>query len=293
MSDAKPLSRRVRLGTGLNYHLIEWGHDDPSLEHTVLLIHGFLDFAWGWEEAVNAGLRGRYHVVALDLRGHGDTDPVGAGGYYHFFDYLADVDAVARHVARKRLSLVGHSMGGSVASYFTGAFPDRIHRLAVLEGLGPPAESLDGVPDRISRWLAGWERARQQPPRAMASLDEAAARLCKHDPRLDPTLARRLAELGTTVDADGKRRFKHDPLHLTSGPYPFLLGVAETLWRRITCPVLLVDAEQTEFKSFSEEHLRRATCFRDARRATIDNAGHMMQRHQPHELARQLVEFLG
>lgn len=289
----EPRSRRVLLGTGLRYHLLEWGHDDPSLTHTVVLVHGFLDFAWGWEALVQAGLAGRYHVVALDLRGHGDTDRVGAGGYYHFFDYLADLDEVVRHVARERVSLVGHSMGGSVTAYFTGTFPDRVHRLALLEGLGAHAEPLSAVPGRIERWLTACRRVREAPPRTMASLTEAADRLCRHDPHLPKDRALRLAELGTSTDTDGRRSFKHDPLHLTSGPYPFLLEAAEALWRRTTCPVLLVDADQSEFQAFADEIARRAACFPDARRALLRDAGHMMQRHQPEALARLLIEFLG
>src|SRR4051812_19362021 len=107
-----PASRKVQLGTGLSYHLLEW---DGGGDHTVILLHGFLDNAWGWQAAVDAGLGDGLHVVAPDLRGHGDSDWIGAGGYYHFPDYLADLHDLITQVGRARVSLVGHSMGGSVA----------------------------------------------------------------------------------------------------------------------------------------------------------------------------------
>src|SRR5207245_10840794 len=123
-------------------------------------------------------------------------------------DYLADsradVHARAQKVGRTRVSIVGHSMGGSVASYYAGSFPSRIHRLALLEGLGPPAQSPPG-PERVVAWLNGWERVRATPPRSYASVEEAAARLREHDRLLDAALSRELAEHGTVEAADGRR----------------------------------------------------------------------------------------
>ena len=109
----EPQSRRMSLSTGLRYHFLEWGGDDPTLDHTVVLIHGFLDLSWTWEAVAAAGLAGKYHLVAPDLRGHGDSDRVGAGGYYHFMDYLADLQDLIDQVGRKHVSLVGHSPRGS------------------------------------------------------------------------------------------------------------------------------------------------------------------------------------
>jgi pimeloyl-ACP methyl ester carboxylesterase len=289
--DATPAGREVALGTGLTYHVLEWGGDRPDLDHTVVLLHGFLDLAWGWVATVRAGLAGRFHVVAPDLRGHGDSDRIGPGGYYHFADYLADVDELVRQVGRARLSLVGHSMGGSIAAYFAGTFPERIHRLALLEGLGPP-EAEGTLPARVRTWLDAWRGIRARPPRSYASVDEAAARLRANDALLAPDLALELAEHGTRVTADGRFQFKHDPLHTTPGPTPFRLAQAEEFWRGITCPVLLVDGESSVFRHAGEQAERRMQMFHGAERATLPGAGHMMQRHQPALLAALLAEFL-
>jgi pimeloyl-ACP methyl ester carboxylesterase len=231
-------------------------------------------------------------VVAPDLRGHGDSDRVGAGGYYYFFDYLADLHELVEKTARARLSLVGHSMGGSVASYYAGAWPSRVAHLALLEGIGPP-ESVATGPERVIAWLAAWRRVRQGLGRSYATLDEAAARLRAHDPLLDEELARELAEHGTAAGADGRLRFKHDPLHVTPGPIGYSAEVAERFWSRITCPVLLVEGGASTFRLPPDEAARRERLFAHARRARLDGAGHMMQRHRPVELAALLVEFLG
>src|SRR5690242_11085102 len=91
-----PASRKLPLATGLSYHLLEWGEGD----HTVVLIHGFLDNAWGWQPMVDAGLAAGLHVVAPDMRGHGDSDWIGPGGYYHFADYLADLHELIDHIGQ-------------------------------------------------------------------------------------------------------------------------------------------------------------------------------------------------
>jgi pimeloyl-ACP methyl ester carboxylesterase len=283
-----PTSRTVQLGTGLRTHYLEW--DAPG-DHTLLLIHGFLDFAWTWEPLVAAGISERFHVIAPDLRGHGDSDRVGAGGYYHFPDYLADVAELIEKTARARLSIVGHSMGGSVAAYYTGTYPSRVHRLALLEGTGPPDMPPIG-PERIAGWLESWKRVRETPSRSFASIEEAAARLRQWDALLDADLARQLAARGTVAGPDGRVRFKHDPVHATTGPFGFQVEWAMRFWRKITCPVLLVDGGASSFRHPPAEAERRAGAFVDVRRMVLDGAGHMMQRHRPVQLARALLDFL-
>ncbi|MDB4964736.1 MAG: alpha/beta hydrolase fold protein [Myxococcales bacterium] len=284
-----PASRKLLLGTGLSYHLLEW---DGGGDHTVILLHGFLDNAWGWEPVVDAGLAAGFHIVAPDLRGHGDSDWLGAGGYYHFPDYLADVHELVSLVGRGRVSLVGHSMGGSVASYYAGSFPTRVHKLALLEGLGPP-ESGGSMPERIAIWLAAWKKVRERSPKSYATVEEAAGAIAAHDPLVTPEVARFLAEKGTTTALGGRVRFKHDPLHATPGPYGFSFATASQFWSRVRCPTLLVDGAQSVFRHAADEAARRAACFADPpRTATIEGAGHMMQRHQPARVAAVLRSFL-
>lgn len=285
------LSTRLQLSTGLTYHLLEWGAEDPARDHTVILLHGFLDFSRGWVETVEAGLGERLHVIAPDLRGHGDSDRVGAGGYYHFFDYLADLDALVQARGRARVSLVGHSMGGSVAAYFSGTFPSRIHKLALLEGIGPPEMGEIG-PERTRAFVDGWRRVRERGQHSFADVEEAAARLIAHDALLETPLAIELARAGTVRGADGRLRFKHDPLHATVGPYAFSVEIAQRFWRNIVCPVLLVEGDRSDFRLAPEDIERRRAAFTHARRATLAGAGHMMQRHQPAALAGLLLEFL-
>lgn len=214
---------------------------------------------------------------------------MGPGGYYHFFDYLADVDDLVPRVARKRLVVVGHSMGGSVASHWAGTRPDRIAALALLEGLGPPDQPTDGLAARTAQWIDTWKTARGK-SKPMPSIADAAARLRKHDHLLREDLALRLAEAGTRNTDDGFV-WKHDPLHLTMGPYPFRRDNAEQYWRRITCPVLVVDGEETRLNLPHAERELRRKALANHRYVTLPGAAHMMQRHQPAKLAELLVDL--
>jgi pimeloyl-ACP methyl ester carboxylesterase len=283
-------ARRIPLATGLSYSVLEWTADEAALDHPVILIHGFLDNAWGWYHAVQAGLEGRYHLVCPDMRGHGDSDRVGPGGYYYFFDYVADLAGLIDELGADKVSLVGHSMGGSVASYFAGTFPERVHRLALLEGLGPP-QGAAKAPDKVKIWIASWRRAVMKEPRTYASVSEAAARLRKNDTFLTEERALFLAEHGTRA-VTGGFQFKHDPLHLTLGPYPYRTAIAAEFWRRIQCPVLLVDGEKSSFAARSDEYQDRIACFDSPELAVIPDAGHMLMRHNPEAVAKVLSNFL-
>lgn len=285
-----PTSRHVKLATGLDYHLLEW--DQAKSDHTVVLVHGYLDLAWGWAPTVRAGLAERYHVIAPDMRGHGDSDRVGPGGYYYFLDYVADLASLIDQVGRETVSLVGHSMGGSVTSYFVGTYPERVHRLAIMEGLGPP-ETETAVPDRVKYWVSAWKRVTTRTRTGYATVSAAAERLRKHDALLGEELALELAEHGTRQEADGLRYFKHDPLHMTMGPYPYSVAMAQSFWERISCPVLFVEGSESSLRHSPAEQSRRMSSFKDIRTATLEGAAHMMQRHRPAELATLLRDFLG
>ncbi|MCE9571649.1 MAG: alpha/beta hydrolase [Deltaproteobacteria bacterium] len=282
-----PRSRRLALPTGLTYRVLEWGADQLD---TIVLVHGFLDLGYGWEE-VAAKLADRYRVIAPDLRGHGDSDWIGAGGYYHFFDYVADLDAVIARTARGRLTMVGHSMGGNVVSYWCGMRAARVHAAVLVEGLGPP-EAHVSLPERTAQWVHGWAQARLRVPRLMSGPGEAVGRLRANDPHLTDERAHRLVEVGT-VAVPGGLTWKHDPLHLTAGPYLYRRDVAAQFWAKIHAPVLVVDGAESRLRIPDAEATARMASFKDARRVMVAGAGHAVQRHDPEKLAALIAAHAG
>lgn len=266
----------------LRHHLLEWGGGD----RVVLLLHGFLEQAHVWElvapRLADAGL----HVYALDWRGHGDSAWIGAGGYYHFADYVADLDGIVRALGG-RAALVAHSMGGNAAVLYAGTRPEAVAALVSIEGLGPPGADPGDAPERHAQWLQDLERVAARPRPAFA-LAEGLARLRERYPRMSAAALALLVEHGTRVAGDG-RVWKFDPLHQTRSPQPYYAAQARAFWRRVACPVLYVEGDASWVRLADLDE--RLAALR-AVRVTIPGSGHHPHLEQPQALAEVLVEFL-
>jgi pimeloyl-ACP methyl ester carboxylesterase len=281
-----PTSRTV-VANQLRHHVLEW---DGGGRTTVLCVHGFLDLAWAFHQVAPAMAAEGYHVVAADLRGHGETERAKAGGYYHFMDYLLDLADLVDALARDRLALVGHSMGGLIATHYAGAFPSLVWRAVMMEGIRVTEVAAESMPARIADWIHGVRRARAHGDgKVYRSIEDAAARIRLHDPLCPEEEARFIAERGTRAAAGGFV-YLHDPLHLTRAPYAFRSDHARAFWQAIRCPVLLVDGALSE--RVPVDYPQRMAAFRDARRVVVEGAGHMMMRHRPAEVTRVILEFL-
>jgi len=217
----------------LRQHLLDWGGRGP----TVLLLHGFLEHAHAWDFVAPRLVDAGFAVLALDWRGHGDTQWIGAGGYYHFPDYAADLAAIVRALGR-RVALIGHSMGAGGAVLYAGTEPARVTALACIDALGPPDMQAEDVPNRYVAWLADLEKAAAR-ERPRVTLAEATARIRERFPHFPDAAAAHLALHGTRPE-NGLRVWKFDPLHQTTAPTPYYVAQARPFWARIACPVLYV-----------------------------------------------------
>jgi pimeloyl-ACP methyl ester carboxylesterase len=229
-----------------------------------------------------------FRVAALDWRGHGDSDWVGAGGYYHFADYAADLADVVRALGG-RVALVGHSMGANAALQYAGTEPARVTHLVCVDALGPPDMGDETAPRRFADWIAQLERLPARPPRR-PTLEEATARLAERFPRFPPAAARHMARHGTRP-AGPVREWKFDPLHQTLAPQPYTTRRARAFWERITCPVLYVDGAETPFRLSDSDLAERLTILR-AMRHTMPDTGHHPHLECPEALAEVLIAFL-
>jgi pimeloyl-ACP methyl ester carboxylesterase len=269
---------------GLDLHVLTWGDEAKD---KVLLLHGFQDGAWSWDLVAPHLVEAGYCVIAPDLRGFGASAWVPAGGYYHFPDYVFDVAELADALAPEPFFLVGHSMGENVATMYASTFPERVKKLALLEGVGPPAMPESMTVDRVRLWIDGVRKSREKEEKVM-SFDEAVRRLSIGHPAVSPEIIRRRAEQLTRKSGDGVV-WTFDPLHRTRSPIAFSVDRWRAHATRVACPTLTVGGGHTGFHP--EDEGDRIALFPHVRSAEIEDAGHMMHWTKPHEVAQLLVQF--
>ena len=285
--------RFFRSGT-LRIHFRDWGNADAP---PLILVHGLRDHSHSFDDLAR-GLLDRFHVFALDLRGHGDSETT---PYYSFGHFVMDLRNMVRALRLERPILIGHSMGGEVVAHYCGCFPDVPSRAVIIEGLGPPPADMD---EEVQWTIDGFgriDRAFIGPP-GLKDLDAAYARLRERNPRLPEAKARELALLGTRAREDGMLEWKFDAMLTTmSLTGPFQLEYSMALWQRISAPTLIIHGSASgEFWRSkpgaiyldADDLARRLACFRDHRFLEIAGAGHMVHFDRPRELVTAIREFL-
>jgi pimeloyl-ACP methyl ester carboxylesterase len=276
---------------GLPIHCLEWG--EPAGEPLVL-VHGYLDLAQSWSPFVTSlqnALGESLWIIAPDCRGHGDSGRVGAGGYYYFPDYVLDLDRVVRALGATQFKLIGHSMGGTISFLYAGTFPKRVSRLVLIEGIGPPGMKFSDAPLRMEKWITEMNERGRRHFREYTSVEAGASQLQHTNPRLNAPLALDLAHAGMKQNDKGKWVWKFDPLHRTAAPQPFYTKQALEFFRRIECPVLIVEGKASRQTRRTDRQARH-DAIRNHRHVVIDHAGHMVHQDNPVELAQAIVNFL-
>jgi pimeloyl-ACP methyl ester carboxylesterase len=283
------MGRVVRVN-GLELNLLEWA---PSTSHeaTAILLHGFLDVGASWDLVGPALAEAGLLVFAPDLRGFGDSAHVPEGGYYHFPDYVFDLADLVDALHASPLYLVGHSMGGTIATLYAGTFPEKVAKLALLEGTGPLDNAPDVAPVRMRRWIDDVRalRARGTRARSAGKHDEARRRLAGGHPRVDPrVLEDRLKHLVRRGEGD-ELVWRNDDMHKTTAPVPFFASVYRAFAAQTACPTLWVSGGDSGMHTPDEEE--RLAAIRSLTRVEIAGAGHMMHWTKPREVAEALVAF--
>jgi len=147
-----------------------WG--DPQLPR-LLALHGWLDNAASFDRLAPL-LCGHFHIVAIDLPGHGRSGHRPPGTWYHYVDYLGDALAAADALGWTQFGLLGHSLGGAVASMLAAACPQRIERLFLIEALGPLTAEVEQTLSLLQRAISQRHGLPAKALRVYASEAEAA-----------------------------------------------------------------------------------------------------------------------
>lgn len=276
-------SEEALVANGLRHHVIRWGKRPVD----VVLCHGFLDIAWSFDALAKVLVEAGHGVASFDWRGHGETDWIGQGGYYHFPDYVLDLDELLPQLSDGPVHLVGHSMGGSVSAMYAAARSEKLRSLALVEGIGPPEMEPRDPATRLRAWLDGVPKARRKNSRPIDNMEHALKRMRVQNPDLGDELGMFLASK-STKKVDGGLQWTFDPLHKTWAPRPFQAAMFAELLEAIEVPTLVV-AGQHGLRLADEDE--RVAKIKDQRFVEIPGVGHMIHWFEPETLGSQLARF--
>ncbi|MFI4976373.1 MAG: alpha/beta fold hydrolase [Caulobacterales bacterium] len=260
------ISQRLRL----NY--VDWGNPGAP---PLILVHGGQDHCRNWDW-VAADLRRDYHIIAPDLRGHGDS-AWSPSGEYGLQAYVYDLAQLIhqQHLAPARI--VAHSLGGNIALRYAGAFPETVVKLVSIEGLGPSPTQMQQraartAPERLRTWVSDKRGLAGRLPRRYGSIEEAFARMQAQNRHLTPDQARHLTLYGASQNEDGTYSWKFDNYARSSSPVDLAPKDLHELWGNIGCPILFVNGKESW--ASNPEKDGRMKYFKDARVVEFEGAGH-------------------
>ena len=261
-----------------------WG--DESLP-PLLALHGWLDNAATFD-ALAPLICTHFHIVAIDFPGHGRSGWRPAGTWYHYVDYISDVVAVAEKLGWKKFGVLGHSLGGTVASVFAACHPQFVDKLLLIEALGPIAAPVGESLDQLRRGI-NQRAAFEEKLRVFAREDDAVDVRSKVN-GLSRGAAMALVQRGLKT-VPGGFSWSSDPRLTLATPVRFTEEQILAVLRGIETPTLLVLA-QPEAPYLSREIMqRRVEHVRDIAVHRIDGSHHLhLENAAP--IARLIGEFL-
>jgi pimeloyl-ACP methyl ester carboxylesterase len=278
------VSQRLRL------HWVDWGNESAP---PLLLIHGGRDHARSWDW-VARDLRRHHHVIAPDLRGHGDS-AWAFGGMYAMVDFVLDIAQLLEGLRLFPMTIVGHSLGGAIALQYTSVYPERVHKVVAIEGLGPPPAMIERMRhvnpwQRMQTWIDEMRKLASRQPRRYPSIEAAAGRMREENAFLSEEQARHLTIHGVARNEDGTYSWKFDNYVRALSPYRFDVEEMRTLWSRISCPTLLIRGTESWASDPSKDG--RLSAFQNARVVNVEGAGHWVHHDRLPEFLRVVREFL-
>ena len=272
-----PHSRSRQVGA-LNLRYLDWGTEGLP---PMLFLHGGALTAHTWDLCC-LSLRQEYHCLALDQRGHGDSDWEPEADY-SIAAQREDIKGFADQLGLDRPILVGQSMGAINALAFAVHYPERLSALVMIDA-GP--EMRRPGSRRIREFVSEVAEA--------PSLDAIIERALAFNPRRDPNILRRSLMHNLRQTPEGGWSWKYDRRRFQNldreGHLAERRGLAEGL-ARVTCPVLVVRGGDSDV-FHEEDAVHLASRLPHGRRITIAEAGHTVQGDNPKALVAAIRAFL-
>ncbi|MFV0298731.1 MAG: alpha/beta fold hydrolase, partial [Hyphomicrobiaceae bacterium] len=287
IDDESGPTSRVFYSQRLRLHYVDWGnHGAPPL----LLVHGGRDHCRNWDWVARR-LRKDWHVIAPDLRGHGDSQ-WSKSANYSMAGYVYDLAQLIHQLKLAPVTIVGHSLGGAITVRYAGIYPENVKRFVAIEGLGrSPKSQADAASktmvEKMRSWIDEQREASGRLPRRYKSIEEAFARMQEQNKHLSKEQARHLTVHGVVQNEDCTYTWKFDYYVRVFLPYDMPQPDIEAVWRNISSPSLMVYGKESWASVPRSDG--RAAFFENATFVQLAGAGHWVH-HDQFETFMQLVE---
>ncbi|MEE4353167.1 MAG: alpha/beta hydrolase [Desulfatiglans sp.] len=262
---------------GLRMHYLDWGNPDKQ---PMLLLHGFSAHAHLWDSFAPS-FSSRYHVLALDQRGHGESESPELAAY-SLDDHFSDLVCLVEILNLNRLIFIGHSMGGRNALFYTACAPEKVDRLVLVDAR--PGNDQQG-PKALENFLTHL-------PLQARSIDHIVREIRSIYPYLSRNVGRYIVSHGYHKLNNGQFVPKYDVrMSLDAEQAGYLV---EDLWgflENILCPTLVVRGKESPFISAQEAQkmcLRLST----AELKEIPGATHLPMLENPETFHKVISSFL-
>jgi pimeloyl-ACP methyl ester carboxylesterase len=260
------IAQRLRL------HYVDWGNPEAP---PLVLVHGGRDHCRNWDW-VAADLARDWHVIAPDLRGHGDS-AWSTDGHYSMAAHVYDLAQLIHGLGLAPVTLVAHSLGGNIALRYAGLYPANVAKIVAIEGLGPSpamraARGDATTPERLRTWIDEVRGLAGRAPKRYATIADACARMMAENKHLSAEQARHLTVHGVLQNEDGTFSWKFDNYIRAWPPVDIAYADLEALWGAITAPTLLVYGAESWASNPAVDG--RIAAFANARVELFERAGH-------------------
>ncbi|MDP5003277.1 MAG: alpha/beta hydrolase, partial [OM182 bacterium] len=237
-----------------------------------------------------------YHIIAPDLRGHGDSQWEASGNYTQI-SYVYDIAQLLQQKNMHDVTVIGHSLGGAIALMYTALFPERVKKLVAIEGMGPSPslaakQAEISINDRVRSWVDDMRKLSGRLPRRYDTLDDAFKRMRDENPHLSEEQARHLTLHGANQNEDGTYSWKFDNYVRVFSMSGLPNEEVKKMYGEISCPTLLMRGEE----SWASDPVAdgRTQCFNcPIEYQSFANAGHWVHHDQLDGFVDRVSEFLG
>lgn len=260
--------------------------DNRGSGDLIVALHGFLDNAMSFSPLFP--FFNDFHFIALDLAGHGLSDHRPAGAHYHHADYLQDIYAALSEITDKPCVLLGHSLGGILATQFAALFPEKVKAVVSIDACGPLTKAEDSTTMQMRESILSRYK-KQESLLKPVELEMAVAARCRAA-EIPQEHAKSILRRNLKKADDGLLYWGSDPRLRTKSTLRLTEAQAQNMMSSITCPVWF-GAVHGSFKDVAEVYSVRKAWFSHSQ---IDyfSGGHHIHMEQPEAVSAAIRQFV-